>query len=98
MDFSFKIHIKSRVVSYWTRVIDYINSNEPTRPSSKSYIVLRELQHKNLVKPLWIENINNIDVRQIFLEYGMINVLAEVNGLLKQNFQKLFKRLSKLES
>ena len=63
------VHIKHRVITFWARLIENINSDEPTKLSSKVYIFLRKLHIDNKVKSLWIEN-----VKQYLCETGFSGI------------------------
>jgi hypothetical protein len=83
------VHIKNRVISYWTRIIENINSDKNTKLVSKIYITIHELQNQHKIKSQWIEN-----VKQYLFSTGYSGVWYSQNfisgkWLIKTTLQKL---------
>lgn len=83
------VHIKNRVISYWTRIIENIYSDKNTKLVSKIYITIHELQNQHKIKSQWIEN-----VKQYLCSTGFSGVWYSqkfISGkwLIKTTLQKL---------
>jgi hypothetical protein len=51
------VDIKSRALSYWTKVVTEQTENPQLRLSTKVYKILHKLHSENNIKSLWIDNI-----------------------------------------
>lgn len=83
------VHIKHRVITFWARLIENINSDQPTKLSSKVYIFLRKLHIDNKVKSLWIENVKQYLCETGFSGIWYIESFSNSKWLIKTTFQKL---------
>jgi len=54
------VDIKSRIVTYWARIIDDINCNTTPKLSSKMYTLLYQMHLRNPTKCMWINNVKDI--------------------------------------
>jgi hypothetical protein len=55
-----EVDIKSRTISFWSKLIDNINNNENTKLASKVYLLVYNLYIENSLKSQWFDNLKHI--------------------------------------
>lgn len=83
------INMKNRVIAYWTRIIDNIESDKTTKLASKLYIIMHDLHNQNKLKSQWLDSVKyylcSLGFSGIWYSQSFINS----KWLIKSSYQKL---------
>jgi hypothetical protein len=54
------LDINSRILSYWSKLVEYQNGNMQLKLSAQVYLLLHGMHSENKVKSIWLENIKHL--------------------------------------
>jgi len=83
------LNIKSRVISYWTRLIKDSLENETLKLSTKIYLTIHELYSQNKLKSQWLDNIKQYLCSSGFSGIWYCQSFSNNKWLIKSSYQRL---------
>ena len=79
----------NRVISYWVRLIENLESNNTTKLAGKVYVLINHLHNQRLVKSKWINNVKDILCNNGFSGIWYSQSFINGNWLRKSVKQKI---------
>ena len=83
------VDIKTRIVSYWARMIDNKENSQVMKLNSKLYVILSELVSQRRVKSPWFENVKGILCNNGYSGIWYSQSFSNSKWLIKYMHQKL---------